>query len=111
MTNRIIMYRQGDVLLTKIKKLPKGSKIKRTDIILEGEATGHAHRLVNGTIYEKFLWPDNGMYVDATSGYAKIVHDEHNTIEIESGYYVVTRQREYEPSRFTRDGQSRWVLD
>ena len=111
MTNQTLMYRQGDVLLTRIKKLPKGIKSKKSDIILEGEATGHAHRLVNGTIFEKLFWPNNGIYLDATSGKAKIVHDEHNTIEIDPGYYIMTRQREYEPSRFTRDGNLRWVTD
>ena len=41
------MYRHGDVLLIKIDKLPDNAKfkVKKGNIILEGEVTGHAHRL------------------------------------------------------------------
>ena len=50
--NMTKQYRQGDLLLVKTDKMPNAAKKKKTDIIIEGEATGHAHRLVNGLIYE-----------------------------------------------------------
>jgi len=96
------MYRQGDVLLKKIEKIPKGVEPKEDDIILKGEATGHAHRIENGTIYTGG-WPEV-MYLEAEAE-AALVHEEHNTIPIEAGVYEVIRQREYNPrrSRFVED--------
>jgi len=91
------MYRQGDVLLKKIETIPKGVKPKEDDIILKGEATGHAHRIVNGTIYTG-LSGTGEMYIEAEVG-ASVVHEEHNTIPIEAGFYEVIRQREYNPRR------------
>ena len=94
------IYRQGDVLLKKIKSLPKKVKKLDTDIIVKGEATGHAHRLQNGTIY----WRRNTMFIKANTG-ASIVHEEHAPIELEPGIYEVVRQREFDPT--LRDGH--WV--
>jgi len=102
------MYRQGDVLLRKIKKLPRKPRLTNTDILLHGEATGHAHRLVNGEIYGR-SWSDRNnvmLYMKAEIG-AKVVHEEHGTIELEPGFYEVIRQREYEPGTNT----DRWVMD
>ena len=96
------MYRQGDILLKKIETIPEGVKPTEDDVILKGEATGHAHRIVNGSI---FTGPGTGeMYIEAEVG-ASLVHEEHNTIPIEAGFYEVIRQREYNPrrSRFVED--------
>ena len=41
----------------------------------------------------------------------KLIHDEHNTIDLEVGYYEMVRQREYDPSKFSKDGKFRYVLD
>ena len=95
------MYRQGDVLLKKIETIPEGAQPTNDDVILRGEATGHAHRLVNGTIFTRTSFPTNQMYVEAKVG-AALVHEEHSTIEIEPGLYEVIRQREYDPKSRTR---------
>ena len=93
------MYRQGDVLLKKVETIPERVKPTTDDVILKGEATGHAHRIVNGTI---FTGPGPGeMYVEAEAG-AALIHEEHSTIEIEAGFYEVIRQREYDPKLQTR---------
>ena len=101
----VVMYRQGDVLLRKVESIPEDAKPSDDDIILKGEATGHAHRIVNGTIFTRSSWPRNQMYVEASAG-ATLVHEEHKTIQIEPGFYEVIRQREYDPkstSRFVED--------
>jgi hypothetical protein len=49
-TMESVMYRQGDVLFTKIEKAPEGLTQRKTQIIVEGEATGHHHSLVDGRI-------------------------------------------------------------
>ena len=100
----VVMYRQGDVLLRKVESIPEDAKPSDDDIILKGEATGHAHRIVNGTIFTRSSWPIQ-MFVEASAG-ATLVHEEHESILIEPGFYEVIRQREYDPksrSRFVED--------
>lgn len=97
------MYRQGDILLKKIETMPDSVKESEDDVILKGEATGHAHRIVNGTIFTRS--GTNQMYIEASVG-AELVHEEHNTIPLEAGLYEVIRQREYDPdilSRYVED--------
>lgn len=97
------MYRQGDVLFVKADEIPKKAKPKKDNIVVTGEATGHAHRLVNGTILET-VEDDNifekktKMWIKASKG-AKVIHEEHAPIELEIGFYVVVRQREYDEEK------------
>lgn len=86
------MYRHGDLLLESVNEIPEGSIKRETNVILGGTATGHAHKLVNGIIFDK----EGTTYLQAQNE-ARIVHDEHNTIELPVGNYVVIRQREFDP--------------
>ncbi len=49
------IYRQGDVLFKKIESLPKKKRKLDTDVIVKGEATGCAHRIVNGDIFVSWI--------------------------------------------------------
>lgn len=94
------MYRQGDVLFTRIEKLPGGRRKRRPDgHILEGEATGHVHRVETLEAAE-VLEIEAGLYmrVSAEGGVA-IVHEEHSPLLLPPGDYEVTRQREYSPEQ------------
>jgi hypothetical protein len=89
------MYRQGDLLVVKIPKLPKGKRLKkaRTNVILRGEVTGHAHELIGGDLLVDTSWrPEMFIKIEATG---KIVHEEHDPITLPKGFYKVVRQREY----------------
>jgi len=109
-------YRQGDVLLIKVPQIPKHAKPIKSNIIIEGEASGHAHRIKNGTILitenkfndisslvDKEIIPESLgkklqsestiMWIKASKD-AKLVHEEHGMIEIEVAFYIVSRQRE-----------------
>ena len=100
----LLMVRQGDILLRKIKKLPKRATRLNTNVLLEGEATGHAHRIENGQIYQGGF--DDTLFVEAIEG-TSLVHDEHDPIKLEPGFYQFIRQREYDP-----DNKSfHWVED
>ena len=99
------MYRQGDILLREIEVIPEGVKPSNNDVILRGEATGHAHRIVNGTIFTLETFRSEEMYIEAKPE-AALIHEEHNTIQVEAGFYEVIRQREYDP-----ESQSRLVED
>lgn len=89
-----MQYRHGDLLICKVDSIPKGTKKRKTNIILDGEATGHAHRLSGGVVLD--LDKDNKVYLRVADG-GKVTHEEHNTIALPAGDYVVTRQREYDP--------------
>lgn len=91
-----MMYRQGDLLIKKIKKLPSGIVKKKDNVVLRGEATGHAHALQHGTVYEMFGYAQRLRitYLEVPK-LGKLVHEEHNPIELPQGIYEVVRQREF----------------
>ena len=91
------IYRQGDVLFKQVKSIPAGDRKKRpTGHILEGEATGHIHRLGNLAAAE-VLEINDGLFLSVTEEGVSIVHEEHNPITLPAGNYEVVRQREYSP--------------
>jgi hypothetical protein len=71
-------------------------------VIVEGEATGHAHRLIGGTILEDVL--DGTLYLDVPTA-GRVVHEEHDALTLGPGIWLVVRQREYSPHaiRLVRD--------
>jgi hypothetical protein len=94
------VLRQGDLLFTKIDKIPSGVFASTSNVILRGEATGHAHKIENGRIFNRFDWSfrqirtKNEIFIEAKKN-ARIVHEEHGTLELEAGFYLVIRQREF----------------
>lgn len=91
------MYRQGDVLFKAIAALPKGESKKRpTGHILEGEKTGHIHRVAE-LDQADVLEINNGLYLNVTENGVSIVHEEHKTLDLPAGGYEIVRQREYSP--------------
>jgi hypothetical protein len=85
------MYRQGDLLITKIDSLPTGLKEIPSGIVLRGEVTGHAHRLVDGDVFSD----KNGLLYLAVANIGQLVHEEHKPIKLSKGLYKIVRQREY----------------
>lgn len=45
------MARQGDLLFLAIDHLPEGLTLQADNIIVRGEATGHAHQLQAGRVF------------------------------------------------------------
>lgn len=96
-------YRQGDVLIVAATTIPQAAKPVPRDggriVLAYGEVTGHAHAihdqhaqllaLTESEVDDRFL-----RIVDAE---ARLVHEEHDTITLPPGDYVVRRQREYAP--------------
>jgi len=91
-------FRQGDLLFKKVESIPNTATPSNDPIILRGEATGHAHRIKNGLVYRMFSWRRNGgtMFLKAGKG-AVILHEEHAPLQLEIGFYMIIRQREYAP--------------
>lgn len=98
-------YRQGDVFIRSVDKLPDGVKQVQRDngrvILAYGEVTGHAHAIEDrgATIYENPGVDDRFLILN---GPATIVHEEHGTIALDPGVYQVNIQREYSPADLSR---------
>jgi hypothetical protein len=92
------LYRQGDVLIRRIDSLPKKKAVKRaTGHILEGEATGHIHRLEDLAAAEVFEVGQDGLYLRVGPEGVRIIHEEHDPITLPPGNFEIVRQREYSP--------------
>ncbi|MBF0345995.1 MAG: hypothetical protein HQL06_17435 [Nitrospirae bacterium] len=87
---------QGDVVLTKVRKLPIGlNKVEQQGgryIVARGES-GNTHAIEGEEIelYEK----DGVLYIKSEQPCC-LKHEEHKPIEIEPGIYRVRRVREYD---------------
>lgn len=94
-------FRQGDVFIEEIDKIPEKTKIDLTNILVYGETTGHAHRLRGGDLLTDEQ--DNKFVI--SRGKTQITHEEHDTIELPEGNYQIIRQREYDENeiRYVRD--------
>jgi hypothetical protein len=92
------MYRQGDLLFKLVERVPKGKK-RASGHILEGEVTGHIHRVAEANLGQaEVLDCDTGLFMRVSGeGGVSIVHEDHNTLVLPPGNYEVVRQREYTP--------------
>jgi hypothetical protein len=97
------ILRHGDLLLKTVKDIPEKAVKLGTDTLQEGEVTGHRHRLKGDF---DILIENNQKFVNAKSE-LELVHEEHNTIQIPIGKYVLFQEREFDLS----DGLFREVLD
>lgn len=98
------ILRQGDVLLVKVKSLPKGSaeNTDKGDIILaHGEVTGHAHRIKTPATKAK-MWDANAERFLQVVEKVALTHEEHSTISIDPGIYRIAIQTEYSPAELRR---------
>lgn len=95
--NSPLLYRQGDVLIRRIAALPTKLTPRKSGILVEGEVTGHAHRvetLEATEVYE--VGPS--LYLRVGEEGVRIVHEEHAPITLPPGNYEVFRQVEYSPA-------------
>jgi len=107
------MYRQGDVAIIPVDEFPgelaeKETKVKRDKgriVLAYGEVTGHAHAIADP---QAEMWTMLGTNDDAKPGNdndrllvcldeVDLSHEEHDTIKLPAGLYVIRRQREYGP--------------
>ena len=93
-------FRQGDVLIERIRTIPKLHPMPREDdrvILAHGEATGHAHAIADLGV-EQYQSGEPGVtFLEVAQAVAMLTHEEHATIELPRGHYRVRRQREYSP--------------
>jgi hypothetical protein len=90
------LFRQGDVLVRKIKALPEGGKVRKNGILAYGEVTGHAHKVEELTKAE-VLEVGSNLYLRVGEEGVRVIHDEHSPITLDPGNYEVVIQKEYTP--------------
>jgi hypothetical protein len=94
------IYRQGDVLIRCVKTIPADVTPAKSNVLVEGETTGHAHRVANVEDVEIFVSAKGSslfLKVREDSDGGRVEHEEHATITLPAGQYEVTRQCEYTP--------------
>ena len=93
------IYRQGDLILKQIDKLPENLKLVSKEnkfILAEGEQTGHKHLLVAESQTMEILQDNSGKFYLKFSGSVDLTHQEHKTITIPIGIWEVDNEREYD---------------
>lgn len=91
------MYRQGDVLICPVKRIPAKAaeqKIEGPIVLAYGEVTGHSHALWGRA---RMFREDGGGTFLAVDEPATVKHEEHAPVALPPGKYEVTIQREYSP--------------
>lgn len=95
------MYRQGDVLLIAATRCGANAEpVARENgrvVLAHGEATGHAHALVDDHVTLGEVPTTKRRYLRIVKKPAALLHEEHAPIELPPGMYEVRRQREYSP--------------
>jgi len=97
-----MQYRHGDLLIEQITSIPANTKQQNHNILAEGTATGHSHRVHSGIIYED---EQGNMFINVPQEGGALTHEkgggalsgDHNSIALPFGDYVVIRQREHDP--------------
>jgi hypothetical protein len=102
------VIRQGDVLLVRVKAIPKSAveqPINGKKLILAlGEATGHHHRFefMDTSHNVKMFHGSTGeRYLDVSAP-ADLLHEEHATARAPAGRWLLPSQVEYTPKELTR---------
>lgn len=87
------MYRQGDVLVKKIEKLPEGLK-EKDKVIAYGEVTGHKHQFKTEQVLV-FENAEHNQFLDVKQE-SILEHDTHKQVILPKGKYEVVIQREFD---------------
>jgi hypothetical protein len=102
------VLRQGDVCLIAVDQIPEGAKKHpskgRKVILALGEATGHHHRfefLDTSHNVKLYVAEGGARYVHVTKA-ADLLHEEHSTVKVPVGKYLLPHQVEYTPAELRR---------
>jgi hypothetical protein len=91
------LYRHGDVLLQAVPVVPPSAAPQQGNVLVRGEATGHAHRIQDPRAARLFRH-EGTLFLSVVAESASLVHEEHATIVLPRGDYRVWQQREYSPA-------------
>ena len=98
------MWRHGDVFIAAIDAIP-GDGVQRPGwVLLEGEGTGHNHRLDRSGVVDRL---DQGerLYVRVLAERATVIDHRHRPITLPRGLYQVWKPRVYSSEAGRNDVQ------
>ena len=105
-------FRQGDVCLIRIEKLPAGCVEVQSEgdrvVLAYGEVTGHAHAVYGVTkeAPKVRLWSAGAERFLQVLTRCELVHEEHSAAVLEPGTYLLPGQYEH-----TEENEVRKVAD
>ena len=92
------LFQQGDLLFEEIKHIPSTAKSHKGEgwqVMAHGES-GHAHRIaVKDIDYVEVRKELEDLYLSVKEP-TDIVHEEHKTVTLPVGDYIVRKVREYD---------------
>ena len=98
-----MMYRHGDLLITKINAIPEDTVQISDKIIAEGEISGHKHEIfgsaqvnIRPSFIGRQINENSEVWFNAFDE-IKLKHEEHKTLEIPKGVYKVTKEQQFDP--------------
>lgn len=99
-------YRQGDVGFLRVEALPDNVKPKRRQrgriVLAEGEVTGHAHAITDTAVQHFVIEGSPLQWIVVPNVDVEVTHEEHNTVVLPPGVYVVDIQRQYQRGEIKR---------
>jgi hypothetical protein len=100
------IYRQGDCMLIAITEIPGYATAvpARPDkrlVLLEGEATGHFHQFLDAQDVRMYVADGGARYLDV-GAITALTHEEHSTINVPPGKYMIPVQVEYTAAELRR---------
>ena len=102
------VIRQGDVLLVRVKAIPKDAAVVKANgkklILALGEATGHHHRFefMDTSHNVKMFQTNTGVRYLDVSAPADLLHEEHSTAKVPAGLWMLPVQVKYTPKELRR---------
>jgi hypothetical protein len=102
------MWRQGDVLIQRIDRIPDGLEQRNRLVLASGDTSGHKHQIKDRRTAELFVsstMTTGELFLVVIADEAVVVHSEHAEIKLPRGTYRVWKQREFS------DVGERTVLD
>jgi hypothetical protein len=88
----MIWYQQGDVTIKPVG-IPQDARRVNENVLADGEATGHAHRVVGDA---ELLRLGDRLFLRVLGGDVRVIHEEHKEIPLLPGEYEIGRVREYD---------------
>lgn len=89
------LVRQGDLVLKKISKLPRGLELSKSLVMMRG-SHGHDHYVDKGKIYFKQVDTYVMGYLVAKD--STLDHPEHGGMKLTNGVYEIRKQQEFTPA-------------
>jgi len=89
-----VQKQQGDVNIWQASAIPERAEALETNIVREGEATGHMHEIVGSDF--QLYGHDGRMLAEIRSEDCRVVHPEHGSIKLEPGIWEFGETYEYD---------------